>query len=303
MTKDKGQMDYTRLSDEELQQLINKKDGDAICELGERCMYGTQGHEINLTRAYQLFHKGEKMGLARAYIALGEMYRKGIQFMKNEDIAREYYRKAGASYPGSQVSNDLYENVQRDNYSRSTKQAEIDSISLRKKLDQAEGERQGENYYQAKNYCNEVIRMIENARSGIVSYVGKEDLDDILIDAYWLMAYIAFNEQKYQEMERYLSQSGVQALHPWGVYLLCIGHRVVQASSVILEQDLQLLITVCNNQNLSQSERGDVFSMIADLMQEGYGKNYGVSRKMIKSYYKQAMECGNAYATKQYKNM
>ena len=64
MTKDKGQMDYTRLSDEELQQLINKKDGDAICELGERCMYGTQGHEINLTRAYQLFHKGEKMGLA-----------------------------------------------------------------------------------------------------------------------------------------------------------------------------------------------------------------------------------------------
>ena len=52
-------MDYKSLSEEELERLVVQKDGEAICELGERCMYGSCGHEINLTRAYQLFHKGE----------------------------------------------------------------------------------------------------------------------------------------------------------------------------------------------------------------------------------------------------
>ena len=88
-------MDYDNATNDELEALVNQKDGDAICELAERYMYGKNGCRKNLTRAYQLLHKGEKMGLQRAYIGLAQMYDNGIYFVKNEKLAKEYYDKAG----------------------------------------------------------------------------------------------------------------------------------------------------------------------------------------------------------------
>lgn len=320
-------MDYTNLSNEELERLVNSKDGEAICELGERCMYGVRGHEVNLTRAYQLFHKGEKLGLPKAYIGLGEMYRNGIRFMKNEEIAREYYQKAGVPYPnGSAFANGTEYNVSANaehtqsgngpsvNYTESAddsifenenkaKTPGVSDVSIREKLKQAEVLRATDKYNQAKIVCNEAIRMIDSIYSGIVTYTGREDIDDILIDAYWMMAYIAFNEQRYQDMEDYLAKEGVLGLHPWGVYLSAISHKVIQSPDIILEQDLQTLITVSHNQNLTQQERGDVCTMIGDLLQEGYGKSLGIMPGKAKSYYQEAMNCGNEYAREQYRNM
>ena len=53
-------MNYQSISNEELEKMVANKDGEAICELGERFLYGKNGSPQNLTRAYQLFHKGEK---------------------------------------------------------------------------------------------------------------------------------------------------------------------------------------------------------------------------------------------------
>ena len=76
-------MDYSNLSNEELERLVGQGDGEAICELGERCLQAK-----NYTRAYQLFHKGEKQGLQRAYIGLGEMYKEGKYFMREAEQIR-----------------------------------------------------------------------------------------------------------------------------------------------------------------------------------------------------------------------
>ena len=67
-------MDYKNATIEELESLVNQKDGEAICELGERCLYGRGGIAINPSKAYKMFHKGENIHMPRAYAGLGEMY-------------------------------------------------------------------------------------------------------------------------------------------------------------------------------------------------------------------------------------
>ena len=69
---------------------------------------------------------------------------------------------------------------------------------------------------------------------------------------------------------------------------------------IVVEQDLQSLIMVCQNKNLSQSERGDVNVMIADLIMEGYGKANGANEEMAKKHYLEAINCENDYAKEQY---
>lgn len=308
-------MSYSNLSNEELEQLVGQGNGDAICELGERCLQAK-----NYTRAYQLFHKGEKQGLQRAYIGLGEMYKEGKYFMRDEQLAREYYAKAGVPYPGSgtnQTQNftnysnsNVYGNAQNRGDFRQCNSGQfkntlsiITDASLRIKLQQVESMRVADEYSNARALCEEVVKSIESINSGFVQYSGQSDIDDILIDAYWSLAYISFNEQKYQEMENYLAKQNVLGAHPWGTYLSAISHKIMQAPPVIMEQDFQMLTTVSNNQNLSTQERGDICTIIADLIQEGYGKNSGANADMARNYYQEAANCGNAYAAEQLNGM
>lgn len=88
-------MDYTNMSNQELEQLIEQKDMEATCEMAERCLNGTDGVEMNLNRAYQLFHRAEAQGNPRAYHGLAYMYEHGILFAQNLTLAKEYYEKAG----------------------------------------------------------------------------------------------------------------------------------------------------------------------------------------------------------------
>ena len=90
-------MDYINATDSELEQLVQQKDINAICELGERYLYGKNGHEKQYSLAYKMFHKGEKQGDKRAYKGLGDIYHNGWYMIKNEELAKEYYQKAGIS--------------------------------------------------------------------------------------------------------------------------------------------------------------------------------------------------------------
>lgn len=280
-------MDYKSASREELERLANSKDGEAICELGERYLYGTDGYEVNLTKAYRLFHRGETMGLARAYAGLGEMYQKGLYFARNENLAREYFDKAGIPYHGSTPPEPVT----------------ITYADIRSKLDAAESARKGESYGGAKNLCQEVVHTVEQIRSGAVRYSGNEDVTDFLIETNWILAYTAFNEQDYSKMEEHLAFDGVYGRFPWSLYLAAVAHRIVGVPSAVLEQDLQMLDRVKGNQNLSQAERGDVYAMIGDLVADGHGTGSGIKPKQAKAYYEEAMNCGNQYGRERYHEM
>ena len=302
-------MDYSNVSNEELERLVNNKDGEAICELGERCMYGTGGHEVNLTRAYQLFHKGEKMGLSRAYIGLGEMYRNGVRLAKNEDVAKQYYQKAGVPYPEresalQQQKNSMFQTPLKIQSSSNLIGEGVTYAELKLKFDSAEQARIGGDYGRTRTLCKEVIHVIENVLSGAINFSGNGSIEDLLTEAIWILAYAAFNEQNYLEMDHYLAFRGVLEAHPWGAYLKAVAHRSMQSPPTLLEQDLQMMLAIVNeNRNLSQDERGDICAMIGDLISDGYGANFGMAAVMAKSYYEEAMNCDNGYAKERYQEI
>lgn len=78
-------MDYTTISNEELEHEVQQKNGDAICELGLRYLNGTHGITANPTKGYRLLHKAEKLEIQKAYQALGDMYRYGIFFAQKRN--------------------------------------------------------------------------------------------------------------------------------------------------------------------------------------------------------------------------
>ena len=286
-------MDYKNLSNEELEKLVAQKDGGAICTLAERYM---KAEPRNLTRAYQLLHKGEKMGLKEAYIGLGEMYRQGIRFAKNEKLAREYYKKAGEPYPdGCSRNSEHVEPIP-------VTTMEISDSNLVEKLNQAESARKNNAYESTKSLCQEVIRQIDNIRSGMARYAGQKDIDIIEIDAYWTLAYTAFNEQDYSAMNTYMNKNGMKGLHPWSVYLKAVSHALENAPKVMLEQDIIDLHMIKDNNNLTEIERGDVYGMIGDLIMDGYGPCIGEKKRSANTYYKEAANCGNEYARDRLKN-
>lgn len=45
-------MDYSKMSNEELNHLANQKDGEAICELGNRYLNGTTGDDSDHGRTH-----------------------------------------------------------------------------------------------------------------------------------------------------------------------------------------------------------------------------------------------------------
>lgn len=301
-------MNYENMSDEELEQLVIQKDGEAICELGERCLYGKNGHEVNRKRAYQLFHKGEKMKLSRAYAGLGAMYRNGWYFAQNEQIAQEYDTLVGnmGGYTPVQktvenidipmVQTPPQMNAPQTNGSQKNC---ISGNDLQNKLVRAENARMNNNYEEAVRGCNEVISDIEQIQMGRIVFTGDQDIEDSLIEAYWILAFTAFNQQRYSDMENFLRKDNVQAVHPWGVYLMTVGHKITGESGDVFEYDLQMLLTVSNNNNLNTEEKGAVMAMIGDLIKEGYGKKNGMKPKQAEEYYKKAVQYGNEYARTQ----
>lgn len=320
-------MDYTNATNEELEQLVKQKDAEAICELAERCMNGTKGHPQNLTRAYQLFHKGEKMGLQKAYLGLATMYEHGIYFAKNINIANEYYQKAGGqpipvqpayqkAYEQPTPVQSTYQQVSEQQVSvqsatatsenrkrlenaEQSRQQGIDTSQIKVKIELAENARVQENFSLTRKECNEAIKMLDDIESGIVSSWGTDDLDVLRIDAYWVLAFAAFNEQKISDMEKYLAKDGVQALHPWGAYLAAVVHRNMQSPDIVLQQDLQALIMVSQNPNLSVEEKGDICLMIGDLILSGIGENFGHTINVAHEYFIEAANCGSQYAKEQ----
>lgn len=295
-------MDYKSASNQQLEELVAKKDGEAICELGERCLYGTNGTPKNLTRAYQLFHKGEKMGLSKAYVGLAKMYENGWLFAKNENLAREYYKKGNV--PGQGPEQEIFVNKQDTILTAEMIQSNPSSVITEQqfvsRLDDAEKSRAGGDYENAKKICREIFRDVTNVQSKTLDYQGNIDVDEFEIQANWIMAYTSYNEQNYQDMEKYFLQDNVSALHPWGWYLFTASHKIMQQADIVIEQDLQTLIMTCQNRNLSQSQRGDFNVMIADLIMEGYGKSTGMDEEAAKNYYLEAINCGNEYAKEQY---
>lgn len=311
-------MDYNNLTNEKLEKLVAQKDKEAICILAKRYMYE---EPKNLTRAYQLLHKGEKMGLESAYVGLGEMYRLGMRFAKNEKLAREYYKKANRPYPEDEqkkaysgLQNDSDTQKQTNSNSQNTggtqnktelsgnTKTQITDRALVGELIQAEAERKNNSYENTKNICQDVLRKIDSIKSGMIDYVGQKDLDIIQLDAYWILAYTAFNQQDYNAMTHYLNREGMRGLHPWNVYLQTVVHRMTNASPNVFEQDIQILKMVKDNKNLTRAERGDVYGMIADLIIEGYGAAIGEKRRAATAYYQEAANCGNTYAKEQLNN-
>lgn len=115
----------------------------------------------------------------------------------------------------------------------------------------------------------------------------------------WLLAYISYNEQRYDDMEQLLLQPYVLQRHPWGIYLITIGHRILQKDSSQIAQDLQMLIQNSKSANMSMQEKGDTNLMIAELLSEGFANMVGMNPQDARAYYQEAANCGNTYAKEQ----
>lgn len=308
-------MDYSNATNEQLEQLVNNKDGYAICELAERCILGSKGHEKNLTRAYQLYHKGEKMGLNEAYKGLASMYEYGIYLARNQKLAAEYCNMAGIAYPPPNplslqmtpppnpgaMPNPGPSPNQGPMPASGDAAAFIIADAEKCNISAEEARKQGD-YYRAKELCNNTINKLDATlrRTDIIIRENeKDEIDNLKINAYWTLAFTAYNEQQFADMDRYLAQDDVIALHPWGAYLKAIAHRITQAPQNVLQQDLQLLVAVSNNSRLAKEEKGDVCQMIGDLILDGIGNAFNYNRNNAYEYYKMAAECGNAYACEQ----
>ena len=102
-------------------------------------------------------------------------------------------------------------------------------------------------------------------------------MDELEAEVKWVLAYVSYNEQRYDDMEQLLMQPQVLERHPWGTYLIALGHRMQQSDNNQMSQDLQMLIQNSQNINLTMEEKGDINVMIASLLSEGYGNAIGMS--------------------------
>lgn len=162
-------MDYKSITTEELERMIRQmgqKDGEALCELGERYLYGQNGTMANPTKAGRLFEKAEKLGEKRAYAGLAEMYHKGIFFIKNEDIAREYYAKAGMSFPQNEPpqpeTSEPSQYVSPGHQSAGSQITEMEILDL---IRDAQNCREKEDYETAKRICGSLLQQLNDIRA------------------------------------------------------------------------------------------------------------------------------------------
>lgn len=296
-------MDYKSITTEELEQMVRQKgqkDGEALCELGERYLYGKNGTMANPTKAGRLFEKAEKLGEKRAYAGLAEMYHKGIFFIKNEDIAREYYAKAGMSFPQNEPPQpDPSEPPQYVSPGHQSADSQIAEMEILDLIRDAKMCREKEDYETAKRICGSLLQQLNDIRVGQMGYQGGRSVDELEAEVKWVLAYVSYNEQRYDDMEQLLMQPQVLEKHPWGTYLIALGHRMQQSDNNQMSQDLQMLIQNSQNINLTREEKGDINVMIASLLSEGYGNAIGMSLQDAGMYYQEAANCGNEYAKEQ----
>lgn len=277
-------MDYTNVTNEELENMVKSRDMEAVCELGERLLYGKNGQTIDYCKAYRLFTKGEAKGVKKAYKGLADMYQNGWYVVRNEELAREYYQKAG-----EQVSTGSGTSSQRRQ-----------QTDLQGQLDTAEQMRAAGDYTGAKQACMQVLQMIQAIQNGSMQYSGNDDLEMVEANANWTLAYIAFNMQQFGEMDNYIMQKNVLGLHPWSVYLQYVAHTQTQASPLVMEQDLTTLNNVRDNPYLTQSQKGDIYTAIGEMLMQGYGKTQGFTPQQANDFFKVAAEeFGNSYAQDQ----
>lgn len=288
-------VNYENMNIKELEDLLVKKDGEAICELAYRCREGVKGAEKNLTRAFQLYHKGEKMNLPEAFYGLHLMYENGLGVGQNHFLAEKYNEKLPSGFRTRYLGNiPKPEPVPAPT---PTPQPHVDKSSIQRMLTEGEQFRQNDKYQEAKHQAQRALNEIANAKSGSgVQVTGDGDIDVMEIDAYWLLCFTAFNEKRYTDMEKYFEKPGVMALHPWGTYLCSIAHQINNAPQSILGNDLQRMLKVKNNLNMTNEQRGDILGQIGDFFLFGlHGSEYA-DLDCAWSYYKEAGNCGNEYA-------
>lgn len=307
-------MDYQNMGNEELEKYVANRDGAAICEMAVRCLTGSKGVEQNYTRAYQLYHKGEKMGLKDAYLGLARMYEQGVGLVKNPQLADMYYKKAGEnvtldskSIPPEQEKEPVGEKVtpapipiQPENEESRTGQStgtEIVTVTrLAEELNHVEEIKKAKQYSEAKQLLQQFFSLLSEIQSGQKSADAGVDAQMWQINAYWLLGHISYLEEDYQKAEQNFRQPGVLDMYPWAAYLIATIHKIVGYSASEMESDMVLLQDARKNVQITGTELGDVLGMIADLYLENIGVGSGNPIQLAYDCYDQAMHCGNYYA-------
>ncbi|MCR5625213.1 MAG: hypothetical protein K6G11_08245 [Lachnospiraceae bacterium] len=295
-------MEYSNLSNEELENLVLEGDEDAIIELAGRYTYGTEGTEINYTRAYQLLHKGEKRGLKNAYIGIGELYRNGWFFAKNEELASKYYMKAGVDYPKdnnqSNTSSDSTSSdyMNNENYNSNNDSMAFDIEYLRNLIASAMNNMGNSDNSLSKKNIYKVFDYLSKFDNGIdVKY--EDEIDDIVLDANWILACIANEENDYEELCNRLQFEGVIGKYPFGMYLLAEYHDSCNLDS--RDEDINNLMMISENDNLSDYQKGMVFNKIGLLILSQNRDN----QEIAKPFFQRAIMYGDESAKQTYDNL
>lgn len=301
-------MDYQNMSNEELERYVANKDGAAICEMAGRCLAGSKGMQQNYTRAYQLYHKGEKMGLKEAYLGLAQMYEHGIGLIRNQRLADEYRRLAGEDVTSGSFSplQKGQEMGQAEPYTggqsfaqsmKSSVPQEIVTVKrLAEDLNQIEKMKEEKRYSEARQQLQQFFDLLLEIQNGRRSLETGVDVELWKVNAYWILGHIGYLESDYQNAEHAFRQPGVLEMYPWAAYLIAIMHKVQGHSGSELESDLALLQAAQANTQLNDKELGDVLGMIGDLYLSGIGVQDKDRLIMAYNYYSQAKDLGNYYA-------
>lgn len=323
-------MDYKNLTVEELEKLAVTRDVQALCELGRRYRFGVSGVEQNYTAAYRMYHKAEKLNDKEAFIALGQMYEKGEYFAKNKQLAQEYYSKASVSTgvmnaeassqsvapkqefvsqtsPTQSVystsSTTSTNSAEANNSTSQTMQkskemsGEKDKQDIAQNLKQADTMRAQGDITGAKLYVQQAVEQLNDYR-GVISTA---DITELEAHVNWMYAYIAFNEQKYADFERYVFQNGVAEYFPWSTYLTTVVHRMLNANVAVLSQDAQRMINVLNNPRIEPHQLADVLGLLGDLCLMGISTADINPTEQAFGFYQNAADMGNQYAGEQLK--
>lgn len=332
-------MNYREMSLEELERLAATKDGQALCELGRRYRFGESGVEKNYTASYRMYHKAEKLNMREAFIALGQMYEKGEYFARNQQLAQEYYDKASAlptemgsatfvhpteqklkpqpsNQSETQTSQPIVQQATQTSTAKSvsdfasaniedlkktqtttTSSSVVTKNDVTQSLKRADTIRSQGDTAGAKLYVQQAVDQLNTNRGSFSA----DDIVELEAHINWLYAYIAFNEQKYADFEKYVFQNGVKEYFPWSTYLVTVVHRMLNANVTVLSQDAQNMLNVLNNPKLETTQLGDVLGLLGDLCLMGISTAGVNPTEQAYGFYENAANAGNKYASEQLK--